>query len=142
MAELRTHSHGMVDERTHPPGANELARDRRHARSEAPGAAARRIPANVLLMGMGGIACALSEQSGIALREPAHTPGRDTFGEVLKEAHRTRFASSDASNSAKSPSRFTTPIPLGSFAKRAGSPPLTTVFTPRVSMARIIASRR
>lgn len=44
-------------------------------------------PANVLLMGMGGIAAHYPSKVPSHFVSPYLPPGRDTFGEVLKEAH-------------------------------------------------------
>ena len=44
-------------------------------------------PANVLLMGMGGIAAHYPSRVPSHFVSPYLPPGRDTFGEVLKEAH-------------------------------------------------------
>jgi hypothetical protein len=44
-------------------------------------------PANVLLFGMGGIVAHYPTKLNSHYRSPHLPPGRDTFGEVLKEAH-------------------------------------------------------
>lgn len=44
-------------------------------------------PANVLLFGMGGIVAHYPTRIDFHYRSPHMPPGRDTFGEVLKEAH-------------------------------------------------------
>lgn len=44
-------------------------------------------PANVLLFGMGGIAAHYPTKIETHHRSPHLPPGRDTFGEMLKEAH-------------------------------------------------------
>jgi hypothetical protein len=71
----------MVDDGTHPPGADQPARANYLVQQ------LREFPANVLLFGMGGIAAHFPSKVESHYVSPYLPPGGDTFGEVLQEAH-------------------------------------------------------